>query len=175
MKVTFIYPKFEKFLESVEKMSTEREFFTVGKFTCPPSLGIPILASLTPEDVEINFVDDNAGEKINFEDGTDIYAINAFTPQGTRALEIAAECKARGKTVVVGGMFPSFMSEEFAGIADSVCIGEGEYTWRELLDDYKNGCLNPYTKVPNPLIWRLCRNRAGIFSTIKNATIGTRI
>ncbi len=151
MKVTFIYPKFEKFLESVEKMSTEREFFTVGKFTCPPSLGIPILASLTPEDVEINFVDDNAGEKINFEDGTDIYAINAFTPQGTRALEIAAECKARGKTVVVGGMFPSFMSEEFAGIADSVCIGEGEYTWRELLDDYKNGCLKPVYKSSKPV------------------------
>ena len=127
MKVTFVYPKFEKFLESVEKMSSEREFFTVGKFTCPPSLGIPILASVTPGDVEINFVDDNAGEKIDFDDGTDIYAINSFTPQGTRALEIAAECKARGKTVVAGGMFPSFMSEEFSGLVDSVCIGEGEY------------------------------------------------
>lgn len=151
MKVTFIYPKFEKFLESVEKMSSEREFFTVGKFTCPPSLGIPILASVTPGDVEINFVDDNAGEKIDFDDGTDIYAINSFTPQGTRALEIAAECKARGKTVVAGGMFPSFMSEEFSGLVDSVCIGEGEYTWGELLSDYKNGCLKPVYKSSKPV------------------------
>ena len=87
MKVTFIYPKFEKFLESVEKMSSEREFFTVGKFTCPPSLGIPILASVTPGDVEINFVDDNAGEKIDFDDGTDIYAINSFTPGRTSVSE----------------------------------------------------------------------------------------
>ena len=62
MKVTFVYPRFEKFLESVSKMEAESKFFTVGKFTCPPSLGIPILASLTPKDVEIAFVDDNAGE-----------------------------------------------------------------------------------------------------------------
>ena len=57
MKVTFVYPRFEKFLESVSKMEAESKFFTVGKFTCPPSLGIPILASLTPKDVEIAFVE----------------------------------------------------------------------------------------------------------------------
>ena len=125
MKVTFVYPRFEKFLESVSKMEAESKFFTVGKFTCPPSLGIPILASLMPPDVEIAFVDDNAGEKIDFSDGTDLYAVNCFTPQGTRALEIARECRAAGKTVVMGGMFPSFMADECLKVADAVCVGEG--------------------------------------------------
>lgn len=150
MKVTFVYPRFEKFLESVSKMEAESKFFTVGKFTCPPSLGIPILASLTPPDVEIAFVDDNAGEKIDFSDGTDLYAVNCFTPQGTRALEIARECRAAGKTVVMGGMFPSFMADECLKVADAVCVGEGEYTWPELLGDFRRGALKRVYKASKP-------------------------
>lgn len=141
MKVTFIYPRFEKFLESVLKMEAESKFFTVGKFTCPPSLGIPILASLTPDDVEINFIDDNAGETLDFSDGADLYAINCFTPQGTRALEIARMIKAANRKVVMGGMFASFMPDECLEVADAVCIGEGEYIWPELIDDLKAGVL----------------------------------
>lgn len=151
MKVTFIYPRFEKFLESVAKLNDEKKFFTVGDFTCPPSLGIPILASVTPPDVEINFVDDNAGEKIDWDDGTGLYAINCFTPQGTRALEIAAECRARGKTVVMGGMFASFMPDECLKYADSVSIGEGEYTWPELIEDFKRGALKKIYRCAKPV------------------------
>ena len=151
MKVTFVYPRFEKFLESVSKMEAESKFFTVGKFTCPPSLGIPILASLTPKDVEIAFVDDNAGEKLDFCDGTDLYAINCFTPQGTRALEIARLCRAAGKPVVMGGMFPSFMPDECLAVADAVCVGEGEYTWPELLADFSRGELKKIYKSSKPV------------------------
>ena len=122
-------------------MNDEKKYFTVGKFLCPPALGIPILASLTPPDIEISFTDDNAGEKIDFDDGTDLYAISCFTPQATRALEIAKECKERGKKVVMGGMFPSFMPEECLKFADTVCIGEAENVWLEILGDFKNGCL----------------------------------
>ena len=141
MKITFIYPHFEKFLDSIRRMNEEKKYFTVGKFLCPPSLGIPILAALTPPDVETAFVDDNAGEEIDFDDGTDIFAISCFTPQATRALEIADECRRRGKTCVMGGMFPTFMPDECLGHADCVCIGEAENVWGALIADFKNGAL----------------------------------
>lgn len=151
MKVTFIYPWFEKFLDSVSRLNDEKKIFTVGKFTCPPSLGIPILASLTPPDVEVAFVDDNAGERLDFDDGTDLYAISCFTPQGTRALELARELKSRGKTVAMGGMFPSFMPGECLKYADCVNIGEGENTWPEIISDFKSGRLKKIYQSRKPV------------------------
>ncbi len=151
MKINFIYPRFEKFLDSVANMKEESRFFTVGKFTCPPALGIPILAAITPPDIDIAFTDDNAGEPLDFEDGSDLYAISSFTPQGTRALEIARMCKERGKKCVMGGMFPSFMPDECLKYADSVCVGEGELIWPQVIEDMRSGKLRPLYKASRPV------------------------
>lgn len=120
-------------------------------------------------------MDDNAGEKIDFSDGTDLYAVNCFTPQGTRALEIARECRAAGKTVVMGGMFPSFMADECLKVADAVCVGEGEYTWPELLGDFRRGALKRVYKASKPVdMSEMPEPRRDIFTT-NSATTGTRI
>ena len=139
MKVTFVYPRFEKFLTGLPELDQGLVDYFLGNFTTPPSLGIPILASLTPPDIEIELVDDNSGQTPNFDAPTDLVAINCFTPQATRAFEIADGFRARGKKVVMGGLFPSFMVEECLKHADSVNVAEGETTWRQILADARAG------------------------------------
>jgi len=143
MKVTFIYPKFNKFLDSHPGLKDDLPGYFLGSFTTPPSLGIPILASITPSDIEIDFIDDNSGDPLRPEEETDLVAINCFTPQATRAFEIADIYRAHGHKVIMGGMFPGFRVEECLQHADSVNIGEGEPTWPQILQDAAAGTLQP--------------------------------
>jgi 3-oxoacyl-[acyl-carrier-protein] synthase II len=143
VKVTFVYPRFEKFLTGLPELDEGLVDYFLGNFTTPPSLGIPILASLTPTDIEVELVDDNSGQTLNFDAPTDLVAINCFTPQATRAFEIADGFRARGKKVIMGGLFPSFMVEECLKHADSVNVAEGEATWRQILADARAGTLKP--------------------------------
>lgn len=149
MKITFIYPRFEKFLTENKDVDPGLVEYFLGDFTTPPSLGIPIMASWTPPDVEIELIDDNSGEKIDYLAPTDLVAINCFTPQGTRALEIADNYRAHGKKVIMGGFFPSFMVDECLKHCDSVNIGEVETTWEKIVEDARRGELKPVYKGGN--------------------------
>lgn len=139
MKVVFIYPKFEKFLESTPELDKALIDHYIGHFTTPPSLGIPILAALTPAAWEIELVDDNNGDIVDFDVNADLIAINCFTPQATRAMELADGYRAAGKQVIMGGFFPSTAPEEALRHCDAVNIGDGEPTWLTILEDAQRG------------------------------------
>lgn len=141
MKVTFVYPRFEKFLSNNKYFDQGVIDYFLGDFTTPPSLGIPIMASWTPPDVEIELIDDNSGDVVDFNRDTDLVAINCFTPQATRALELADGYRASGKKVIMGGFFPSFMVDECLKHADSVCLGEAEPVWEKIVADARRGSL----------------------------------
>jgi len=145
-KVSFIYPHFNKFLTDNTDIDRGLVDYYLGDFTTPPSLGIPIMASWTPDDIEIELWDDNSGDVIDYSAHTDLVAINCFTPQATRAFEIADEFRRHGKKVIMGGFFPSFMVEECLKHADSVNIGEVEPTWLQILEDARNSRLKPVYK-----------------------------
>ena len=141
MKVTFVYPRFEKFLSDNADLDRGVVDYFLGDFTTPPSLGIPLLAALTPPDIEVELIDDNSGDPIDVEADTDLVAINCFTPQATRAYEIADAYRRHGKRVIMGGIFPSFMVDECLQHADAVNVGEGEPTWPRILADARAGAL----------------------------------
>jgi radical SAM superfamily enzyme YgiQ (UPF0313 family) len=141
MKVTFVYPRFEKFLESIPDLDRALVDHFLGNFTTPPSLGIPILAALTPPEWELELVDDNNGDPVDFGADTDLVAINCFTPQATRAMELADGWRAAGKAVVMGGFWPSTMPEEALEHCDAVNTGDGEPTWGRILEDFARGAL----------------------------------
>jgi 3-oxoacyl-[acyl-carrier-protein] synthase II len=143
MKITFVYPRFEKFLSSLPELEPGLVEYYLGDYTTPPSLGIPLLAALTPPEFEVELLDDNSGQPIHYDAPTDLVAINCFTPQASRAFEIADNFRARGRKVIMGGLFPSFMADECLKHADSVNIGEGEPTWPQILADLKAGALKP--------------------------------
>lgn len=143
MKVTFIYPRFRKFNDDVAQFDPGFVEYFLADFTTPPSLGIPIMASWTPPEVEIELIDDNCGEAIDYTAPTDLVAINCFTPQATRAFEIADEYRRHGKKVIMGGFFPSMAPDECLAHCDSVNLGEVETTWETILQDAARGELKP--------------------------------
>lgn len=159
MKIALVYPKFEKFLTNNPELDSGLVKYFLGDFTTPPSLGIPILAALTPDHVDLSFIDDNSGDTIDYSIKYDLVGINCFTPQATRAFEIADAFRLNGTKVIMGGFFPSFMVEECLKHADSVNVGEGETTWPEILKDaennklkkiYKGGCKSDPANWPIP-------------------------
>lgn len=159
MKIVFVYPRFEKFLKNNPDLDEGLYDYFLGDFSTPPSLGIPILASLTPPEHDMVLVDDNNGDPVDYGIDADLIAINCFTPQATRAFELGDRYRAAGKRVIMGGFFPSFMSEACLEHADAVNLGEGETTWATILADaaagklqriYKGGCRFDLAKMVIP-------------------------
>ena len=63
-----------------------------------------------------------------------------------RAYELADRLRARGKTVVFGGLHATYRPDEAKEHADVVFIGEAEGIWQQMLADYENGALKPFYK-----------------------------
>jgi radical SAM superfamily enzyme YgiQ (UPF0313 family) len=152
MKITFVYPKFEKLLESrLELSSSEGAKKHLGNFSMPPALGIPIMTALSKDNHSVKLYDENI-EDIDYNDNADLIAVSFFTPQANYAYEVAKKFKANGKTVIGGGMHPSVMPEEALKYFDSICIGEVEGVWNVILNDFQKGELkNIYKKEINNL------------------------
>ena len=140
MKITFIYPKFERFLESRIELGSLSYMKHLGNFKMPPSLGIPILSALSKDKHEVKLYDENIVD-IDYDDDADLFAVSFFTPQANFAYRIAEKFKNKGKTIIAGGMHPSIMPEEASQYFDSVCIGEAENVWHEILHDFEQNKL----------------------------------
>jgi radical SAM superfamily enzyme YgiQ (UPF0313 family) len=150
MKILFVYPKFKKYLETNPRILEAIKFPLYAGFKTSPSLGIPILAAITPEKHEIFFADGNL-EDIPYEKHFDLVAINCFTPQAHNAYEIGDKFKSIGVKTVMGGIHASSIPEECKKHADSVVIGEGEISWLEILKDAESGNLKQYYHSCNDL------------------------
>lgn len=142
MKIRFIYPRFQKLVESHTELQVLKHVQSVGSFRMPPALGIPILSALTPPEHEVCVFDENI-EAIDYDDDADVVAVSFFTPQATAAYRIADEFKKRGKTVIGGGMHTSQIPEEASGHFDAICVGEAEGVWQTILSDLEKGSLKP--------------------------------
>lgn len=70
------------------------------------------------------------------------------TSVAIRAYEVARIFQERGAKVVLGGIRPSTLPEEAARHADAVVIGEGELTLPRLLEDFKQGKLEQFYRMP---------------------------
>jgi radical SAM superfamily enzyme YgiQ (UPF0313 family) len=121
-------------------------------------LNLPYVAAVTPSDIEVKIVDE-AFEKIDFDQRTDLVGLTAQTPVAPRAYQIAAEFKKKGVPVVMGGVHASMLPDEALQHVDAVVVGEAEEVWPHLIEDVRNGQLkrvyrangfiNP-SKVPLP-------------------------
>ena len=145
MKILFIYPKFRKYLETNPRILEAINEPLYAGYKTTPSLGIPILTALTPEEHELHFVDGNIDD-IPYDERFDLVAINCFTPQAGFAFKIGDTFKERGVQTVMGGIFPSAYSKECKKHVDSVAIGDAELIWREILKDAEAGKLKPFYK-----------------------------
>lgn len=105
-------------------------------------LTLTTLAALVPQelDAEITLVDESVDD-FPWDKAFDLVGISCLTGTAPRAYEIAERCRARGSTVILGGIHVALCPEEAARHADSIAVGFAEQTWPQLLRDYAAGGL----------------------------------
>ena len=148
MKVNLIFPELRN---PVDLLGTYGSFLSKafsrfsgwGKTNHTPPLSLLMLAAVTPDDIELNLIDERI-EQVAFDDPVDLVGVTVVTRSAPRAYEIAAEYRKRGVKVVLGGIHPSALPKEAIQHADSLVLGEGESVWPEVLKDYKQGCLKSF-------------------------------
>ena len=100
------------------------------------------LAGLTPDDWDITLVDEQL-QPIDFDCHPDLVAITTWTLNSLRAYDIAEEFRRRGVPVIIGGPHTFFHAEEAGAHCSAVGRGEAESYWPQMLEDARNGRLQP--------------------------------
>lgn len=138
MKLTLIKPTLGQILKHPED-AAGRPYIDQARME---PLQLAVIAGLTPPDVEVVMYDDRL-EDIPYEEPTDLVAITVETFTAKRAYEIADEYRKRHVHVILGGIHPSMVPKESSQYADSICIGDAEFVWADVIDDAREGHLKP--------------------------------
>ena len=129
MKFRLIYPKWPKLARQTE-------------FHLPPH-GPVVFAATLPDDVEVDFVDENL-ETIDFDQPVDFVGISMMlTVQVQRGWEIADTYRKKGIKVLFGGIATMLHARETMAHADAVFLGEAEGRMEQVFADFRQGALKP--------------------------------
>ncbi len=111
-------------------------------------LPIATLVALTPDDVDITYVDERLGEEVNFEEYYDLVAIPVETYTAKRAYEISTAFCRRGIQTILGGYHVTLIPEEARLYATSITKRNAEGVWAEVIKDAKVGRLKSVYEAP---------------------------
>jgi radical SAM superfamily enzyme YgiQ (UPF0313 family) len=114
-----------------------------------PQLNLHILASLTPDDVDITVVDEEI-RAIDCSLDFDLVGISCMTATANRGYQLSDMFRQRGSKVVLGGIHPTILPEEAIQHADAVVIGEAEGCWADVINDFRKGKLQKFYRAPFP-------------------------
>jgi radical SAM superfamily enzyme YgiQ (UPF0313 family) len=137
-------------------------------------LGILTVAACTPNDVQVQVVDEYT-EAIPYDSDADLVALSAKTSCVTHAYEVAAKYRKRGKKVVLGGIHASLRPEEALQHVDYVVVGEAEQSWPQFVEAFRKGAaprlthtasFPPMDQVPIPA-WDRIESRDFLFHEIQ--------
>ncbi len=115
-----------------------------------PSLPLLIIAALTPEDVEVEYVEIPDINQHEVNPDFDLVAISTYSAQIFEAYELADRYRVKGIKVVMGGPHVTLLPDESKPHVDTVVVGEAEPVWGELINDFKEGRLKPYYRAARP-------------------------
>jgi radical SAM superfamily enzyme YgiQ (UPF0313 family) len=145
-RILFVYPGFERHAQAHPELL---EYVPCDEYLGGPSLGIANLASVTPPDFEVAYLDDR-DTPLTLDAEADLYAFSFFTPAATRALALSDMLRSAGRKTVAGGVFPSMMPDLVGQHFDAVVVGEGEGVWPQVLADARAGELKPRYQQSEP-------------------------
>jgi radical SAM superfamily enzyme YgiQ (UPF0313 family) len=107
-------------------------------------LTLTTLAALVPPDLNAEVVIQDEGvQPLDLDFDADLVGITAITGTAPRAYRIADALRARGHTVVLGGVHATLLPDEAAPHADALVLGYAEKSWPQLLRDFAAGRLRP--------------------------------
>jgi radical SAM superfamily enzyme YgiQ (UPF0313 family) len=105
-------------------------------------LALGYVAAATPPSWDVELIDEQCEGALDYRDvRADLVGLTAFTTQATRAYQIAAQFRARGIPVVIGGIHASLVPDEAEQHADALFLGECEALWPRALADVEAGRL----------------------------------
>ncbi|HBV87177.1 MAG TPA: B12-binding domain-containing radical SAM protein [Desulfosporosinus sp.] len=168
MKVKLIQPEM-----SLRPMDSE------FKRLMSPSLSLLVLAALTPKEHSMIIEDENVNP-LYLEDSPDLVGITVNVDTSNRGYQIAEYYRKKKVPVILGGIHVSANPEEALQFADSVCIGEAEKVWLDILSDVSSGQLKPIyystklvdpSKIPIPR-WSLTPSGKYLYTNIVVASRG---
>jgi radical SAM superfamily enzyme YgiQ (UPF0313 family) len=103
-------------------------------------LTLSTLAALVPEELNAQItLQDEGVQPLDLDFEADLVGITAITGTALRAYAIADELRAKGHTVVLGGVHATLLPDEAAQHADALVVGYGEKSWPQLLRDFARG------------------------------------
>jgi radical SAM superfamily enzyme YgiQ (UPF0313 family) len=112
-------------------------------------LTLTTLAALVPPELNAAVtIQDEGVQPLDLDFDADLVGITAITGTAPRAYRIADELRARGHTVVIGGVHATLLPDEAARHADALVLGYGEKAWPQLLRDFAQGRLQRRYHVP---------------------------
>ena len=135
MKLLLINPRFP---ESFWSFRWALDNVLPGKRAVNPPLGLATVAALSPNDWEIQIVDENI-ESIPLHPEADIIGVCGMGVQFARQTELLTYYRGLGYYVVAGGSYASLVPERYVALADTVVAGEAEYIWKEFCRDFETG------------------------------------
>ena len=110
-----------------------------AKTPAPPLPGI-LLAALTPPEVEVEVLHEMV-RPIDYNTDADFIAISFMDYLSPHAYEVASKFRAMGKVVIGGGKFASTFPDEVEPHFDSICVGEAQKVWAQMVNDLLAGNL----------------------------------
>lgn len=142
----------------INPLSTMRKGLIGDQKSIYPPLNLAIIAALTPDNWEIELIDENF-DRFEYREA-DLVGLTALTSQVTRAYELASIYRKKNIPTVIGGIHVSVMPEEAMKYSDCIVIGEAESVWASIIEDFENGEikktyhgeLQPIVNSPQPRI-----------------------
>ncbi|MCY7323042.1 MAG: B12-binding domain-containing radical SAM protein, partial [Phormidesmis sp. CAN_BIN36] len=125
MRALLLYPRFPKTIESYEKVLK-----LINRKASMPPLGLVTVAAILPQTWEFKLVDHNVREITEAEWAwAEVVILSAMIVQKPDLLALIREAKQRGKSVAVGGPYPtSIPQDSLEAGADYLVLDEGEIT-----------------------------------------------
>src|SRR5262245_1320661 len=131
-----------------------------GKHVLTPTLALTSIAAATPADWTVRYWDEKLLQGPPPSDPfPQVVGITVHLTFAERAYELARWYRARGATVVMGGLHALSCPDEVAPHADAIVVGEGVRVWPDVLCDVEAGTLQkvyrgsyrrPYRDEPPP-------------------------
>jgi len=100
-------------------------------------LSLSVIASLTPEDHQVKFVDDRL-EEVIYDPSYDLVGITTTTITAKRTYQISDKFRELGVPVIIGGHHATLNPKEVKQHADSVLLGEAEGLWGRIVKDFES-------------------------------------
>jgi radical SAM superfamily enzyme YgiQ (UPF0313 family) len=106
-----------------------------------PGLTLPMLAAVTPPHWEVRLISETVAA-VPYDEHWDVVGLTGMGSGLARAWQIGDRFRARGTTVVIGGIAASLLGPDVSlPHADAVVLGEAEETWPRVLSDFEAGRL----------------------------------